>query len=92
MLISSVQKLPLIAIEESLRYLQPPWDQGEPGLCEWLGKVYQVQSAVESVLISEQDESLVQNKRFTYEMTHSCVTLCDIHIFNLIGISGTLSS
>lgn len=69
------QKLSLIAVEESLRYLQPPWDQGEPGLCKWLGKVYQVQSAVESVLISQQDKSLVQNRRFTYKITFLCYHL-----------------
>ena len=53
---SSFQKLLLIAVEETLMCLKPPWDQGEPGLCEWLGKVYQVQTAVESVLNSQQDE------------------------------------
>lgn len=94
---SSFQKLPLIAVEESLRYLQPPWDQGEPGLCKWLGKVYQVQSAVESILISQQDESFVQNKRFTYKtykITHSCMCYHDYvtYICSILGISGTLSS
>ena len=73
----------MIAVEETLSYLEPPWDEGEPGLCEWLGKVYQVQTAVESVLNSQKDESFVQNKRFTYESDSSCVTMCDIDIFNL---------
>ena len=66
------------AVEETLRYLQPPWDEQEPGLCEWLGKVYQVQSAVESILRSQQDESFVQEKRFsTYKYFR--ITVCDMH-------------
>ena len=69
---SCFQKLLLIAVEETLKCLQPPWDQGEPGLCEWLGKVYQVQTVVESVLNSQPDEAIVQNKRFSYDIFLCC--------------------
>jgi len=59
-------------VEETLKYLQPPWDQGETGLCKWLGKVYQVQNAVESVLSDQQNESSVKKIRHQW---HSIVVV-----------------